>query len=280
MKTKNLIIIGIQVAIVAGFGVSFVNYVKSEVNPVTVYEFTTKLTPGDKITSSDFAPIQKPAKAVNSNFVLNPNQILGQYVNTTVYPTEFVYQPELTSKGNLSPFTKMNFSRLRELTIPVNYISAVGGDLSRGDRVDLLYVGHGTKLATSNNSQGGSFYYSQVFMENVYVWQVNDSNGYLYPNHAGVLQGQTTGGQKISTNSTQGGTIASVTLLVSLNQAEQIETRLSTGSIDVVKRFANSTSYPTEGFVLGGNGYSKLYAQQAPVESGTPTIIPNNQYYQ
>jgi pilus assembly protein CpaB len=60
--------------------------------------------------------------------------------------------------------------------------------------------------------------------------------------------------------------IASISLIVTPEQAEQIEARKLSGNIVFVKRFEESETHETLGFVIGQ--YGKLFAGNANAETG------------
>jgi Flp pilus assembly protein CpaB len=297
LKAKNVAILVIQLGVVVGFTAAFYHYDKQEVNPTTVYAFKQNLQAGSQIIPADIVPTTIPQKAVTPAFALNPTDILGMYLSSNVYAGTYVYGSELTKTINQSQ-QNLNYTRLRMLTIPVTYNTAINGTIQHGDKVDLIYTGTGTKT-TSNGPLGGQlstpFTYSQTFMENVLVWSINDSQGNPYKSTSTIMNptgasassstGMTASGGPLpsapgSSNSNSNSSLATVSLAVTLNQAEQILTREKAGgTITLVARFPQSKSYYSDGYVIGANGYAPQYTGPAKVESSMPTIIPNQEYY-
>ena len=65
--------------------------------------------------------------------------------------------------------------------------------------------------------------------------------------------------------------ITSISLVVTPEQAEQIEARRLAGELKFVKRFLESESHETLGFVIGN--YGKIFSGNANAETGSIQII-------
>ncbi|MFE8095758.1 Flp pilus assembly protein CpaB, partial [Bacillus toyonensis] len=63
----------------------------------------------------------------------------------------------------------------------------------------------------------------------------------------------------------EGGKLSTVTLAVTLDQAEQISARLKSGNIRIVGRFDDSQNYDTAGFIVGE--YDKVFSGEGLAES-------------
>ena len=231
-------------------------YVNRQIQPTLVYEFARDIPVNSKIEASDLRSVQIPKSAVKSSMILNPDEIIGKYNNTQVYEGEYVIQDKLVDKEDIDPFESMDLSKLRLITIPADYTSALGGDIKRGDRIDLIYVGEETK-------GDKEFTYSKTIMTNVLVYATNTEDGYKYVNKAQSIKGESYEGEDY--NSSETGGLGSITLAVTLPQAEEISSRMKTGSIQIIGRFAESEDYETSGYVNGD--YVKIFSGQANVET-------------
>ncbi|WCF11738.1 Flp pilus assembly protein CpaB (plasmid) [Paenibacillus thiaminolyticus] len=263
MKKKRTLMLGIQLLLLVGTAIAFMIYTKSEIKPVTAYVFNGSLTANSKISESDIKSVEVPASAVTSSFALDPKEIVGKYVDVDVYGNTYVYSAQLVEEGKTDPFKSMDLSKYRKISLPISYVDGFGGDIMRGDRVDLLFTGQG-----SSKDEGGKeqkFQYSKTFLQDVLVYSVTTADGYDYvsPVNGGGEKGSK--GEEISTT-TSSDELSVITLAVTLDQAEEIEARLKTGKIRLLARFSESESYETLGFVLGE--YSKIFSAPANAETG------------
>lgn len=265
MKKKRALVIGAEIAIVAGFSFAFYQYVQNEVQPTEVYQFKHDLEANTKVTKDDLKVVTVPASAVTKDFAVDAKDVVGKYVSTDVFADTYVYKQALVEKDDLDPFKSLDLSKLRTISIPVNLETASAGQIKKGDKVDLMFTGEGEK-------DNKSFIYSKVFLQNVYVYSVTTDEGYAYVDTSNVSKSEAEEGKegkKIST-SAEDGSLANVTLAVTLEQAEEISARLKSGEVRLLGRFDDSESYETLGYVVGEFG--KVFAEQANAETGRATI--------
>lgn len=270
MKKKRLLVIGLQSALVVGFSFTFYQYVQNEVQPREVYVYNKDLDVNTLVSKNDLAKVTVPAKAVTKDFALDVKDIVGKYVTTKTFANTFVYEKQLVEIDEVNPFDSMDMSTLRKISLPIDYINGFGGDIKNGDKVDLVFTGEGTKV---ENDQEKAFKYSKVFLQNVYVFGVSTEDGKEYVKPAETNEYEE--GEKIDT-SANNGEIAVVTLAVTLEQAEEINARLSSGEVKLLGRFDDNKSYETLGFVLGEFG--KVYAEKANAETGRATINEDSEF--
>lgn len=218
-KIKNILIIVIEALVMVGLFCGFFIYLNMKESPRQVYKFTRTINAGQQIMSGDIQEVNVPGNAVDSSFATG-NNIVGSYVSTTVYQDTYVYTQELATKNAVSPFKGVDEST-RKITIPVTTVTAVGGSIKSGDYVDIVYTG---KVPNSGVKQSNGIY-SDTFMQNIQVYSVGQANDSTSSNSSSVSK---------SADSSM------VTLLVTLEQYEEIQTRLKTGSIELVGRFSNS----------------------------------------
>lgn len=266
MKKKKTMILILQILLVIGFGFSFITYVKNEVQPTEVYVFSKDLPTNTEITAEHLKKVVIPAKAVTPDFVRSSKDIIGKCINTKVYEGQYVISKVLTDKKNIDPFESIDLTKLRKISLPINFVDGLAGNIKRGDKVDLLFVGKGKK----DNKE---FVYSKVFLQGVYVYNVNTEDGFKFEDHSNVVKGQTgaNGGEKIDT-SVSSDRIASITLAVTLDQAEELMARLKTGEVRLLGRFDNSKSYNTLGYIIGD--YSKIFTGGGNAETSTYIVNP------
>lgn len=261
MKKKQIIILLMQIVLVAITMFLMLNYVNNRVKPVEVYVYTSDFEDSENaITSADVQLVSVPADAVSEGFALDIEDIVGKYVDGKVYRGQYVYEQQLVTKENRDVFDGMDLSRLRKISLPITYQEAFAGEIKRGDTIDLLYVGKGTSPAEGNGSYGQEFTYSKVFMSDVLVYSVSSENGFKYVPH---------GDATVSTEPQEIVELGIVTLAVTLDQAEQIQARLSTGDVKFIGRFPESENYNTLGYVLGEYGKvfsGKVYAETDALE--------------
>lgn len=275
MKNKRGLILGMQMALVVGFSFSFYQYVQNEVEPKEVYVFNKDLDVNTQITKSDLKKVTIPAKAITKDFALDAKDIVGKYLTTKSFANQFVYGKQLVEKENVDPFDSMDMSKLRKISLPVNYLDSFAGDIKRGDKVDLVFTGNGAKQTSMGETE---FKYSKVFLQNVYVYNVATDEGYKFESHANITKGESQEvkeGEEIDTKA-ESGDIAVVTLAVTLQQAEEISARLSTGEVKLLGRYDDNQSYETLGYVIGEFG--KVFAEQANAETGRATINEDKEF--
>jgi pilus assembly protein CpaB len=263
MKTKSKKGKGIAMTfLTGGFVVLFAGgtymYTQHQIEPVKAYEFARDVPVNTKIDSSDLKVVNVPKSAVKDNMVLDSGDIVGKYNNTKVFNGEFVIKDNLVKKEDVDPFESIDLTKLRKVTIPANYTSALGGDIKPGDRIDLVYVGE-------ENTDSKDFTYAKTIMTDVLVYATNTDDGFQYVNKAQNVKGQVyEGGDDIDTSGESGG-LGSLTLAVSLQQAEEISSRMKTGEIQILGRFADSQDYETAGYVNGD--YEKIFSGSGNAET-------------
>jgi len=266
-----MIILFFQLVLIVGFSFSFYNYVQKEVQPVDVFVYNKDLDVNTQITASDITKVSVPSKAVTKDFALDPKEVVGKYVQTQVFANQFVYDKQLVDEGETDPFESMDLAKLRKISLPISYVEGFGGNISRGDKVDLVFTGQGTKQDETGMEQ--TFRYSKVFLQDVYVYGVTTDDGYQFQDRtqtSGVVEDET---EQIDTTSSSS-ELAVLTLAVTLEQAEEIRARMSSGEVSFLSRFDDNESYETLGFVLGD--YEKVFSAPANAETGRTTINNGN----
>lgn len=261
-KKKNLILV-LQALLIIVASFYFYSYVQKEVNLVDVYQYSHDLKANDKV---DYKVVQVPAVSVTENMVTKEKDLEGKYVNTKVYADTMVYKEQLSDKGKVDPFASMDLTKYRKISLPISYVTGFGGELKRGDKVDLVFSGAGKK---SNGNVESEFQYAKVFLQDIPVYNVTTGEGFRYMDHSNLTVTQATdsgskeNGEAISAEASSE-EMAVVTIAVTLEQAEEISARGNAGKLSLLARFDDSKSYQTLGYVLGD--YDKVYSAPADAE--------------
>lgn len=262
-KRKKIIILALQVIILIGVGMFIYNYTNNTIEPTTAFVFTTNIDNNRPITESDITSVSIPSGAINEYFETNKDEIIGKYVDGKAFSGQYVYSSQLIEKEEIDPIESMDLSKYRKISLPIDIVSGLAGSLKRGDSVDLIYTGEGT---AKNGNEESNFKYSKVFLQDVLVYGLNTTNGTKY-----VDQSDKTN-DEIADNANQD--LGIITLVVTLEQAEEIHARLSSGTVGFLGRFEDSQSYETLGYVLGD--YQKIFSGQSNAETGKTPIIEDD----
>lgn len=259
MKGKKIAMMLLQATGVLVFSGGFYVYTQKQIEPVKVYQFSRDIAPNTQISASDLIEVEIPEKAVNSTFELSMDDIIGKYNSTKVYKNEYVVKPNIVSKDNVDPFESLDLSKLRKVSIPVTYSEGIGGNVKRGDRIDLIYVGQESK-------DGKSYSYSKTFMSDVLVYAATTSEGFEYRDRTQNVKGEQAveEGKELEAQADTG-ELAQLILAVTLDQAEEIQARMKTGNIRVAGQFNKSEEYDTSGYIHGD--FSKVFSGEGIAES-------------
>lgn len=276
MKKKRLLVLFIQLALMVILAISFYSYVQKEVKPVKVYTYSQDLEKNESVT---LGVLEIPAKAVQEDMLLvNKNnkkaELEKKVVSTDVNAGQYVYSKQLMKATKVDKFETMDLSKYRKVSLPITFVDGFGGDVKRGDSLDLIFTGQGEKEEEGENSSvKTNFQYSKAFLQDVLVYNVTTTTGYRFENHSGLREGEVTEeGEEIQT-SNGSEELAVVTLAVTLDQAEEIQARQAIGEISFASRFEENQSYETLGFVIGE--YEKIFSAPANAETGRATINQN-----
>lgn len=268
---KKLIILFAQIITVIVFVMIYKSYVDFSLQPVQVYAYVNNMEEGTKVTQRDLALVSVSQMTLNANMITseNINSIVGKYTTMPIVANSIAYSTQLSETGNVDKFASLDLSNSRVITIPTNSMESAMGEFERGDTIDLMYS---AKASATSAGEGEtfSFTYSKIFMQNVTVYQVNMGNGFRFVPHMHKLASDTTTDAAGNVVPVSGGEIASVSIIVTPEQAEQIKVRLNTGSISILKRFEESETHETLGFVMGE--YGKIFAGNASTETGNINI--------
>lgn len=259
MKGKKIGMMLLQATGVLVFASGFYVYTQNQIEPVDVYQFNRDIAPNTKISESDLIQVKIPKQAVNQTFELQPKDIVGKYNSTKVFKNEYVIKDNIVKKEKIDPFESIDLTKMRKVSIPVTYSEGLGGNIKRGDRIDLVYVGNETK-------DDKKFSYSKTFMTDVLIYTATTEDGYEYRDRSANVKGEQAKqeGKELETTEDTG-ELAQIILAVTLDQAEEITARLKTGEIRIVGRFNDSQNYDSSGYIQGD--FSKVFSGEGMAEN-------------
>ena len=265
VKNKKLIVLILQLALMGVFVMGTYTFSQKELKLTTVYQYTKKMNANAEIEASDLKRVSIPESAVSKGFLTEKEykeiEEGNKVVASKVEAGQYVYSKQIIDSDKVDPFEKIDLSKYRKVTIPVSYATAISGEISKGDRVDLVY----TSEIESGESNG---IYSNVFMQNVLVYSVNTSDGFEYVEHSQVKKSQMTTdtGEATTSSIDYENPIALVTVAVPMQNVEEIIGRLSSGEVTIIGRFDNSVDTNAPGFYIGESSNVSIFAGDKQIE--------------
>lgn len=253
-KSSKTISVIVEAGLLVLTGVGFYVIQQKQLAPTTVYQYSRDLSETSVITSSDITAVTVPRDAVTSTMVLDPNEIVGKAVDNDVHVGDYITSAALVKPEDVDVFANMDLSKYRQVAIEVDRQDAVGGNLASGDKVDLMYI---AKQAVTEKQKNYDFTYAKTFMEDVLVYKVLTSDGDEYINQTNGPVYDKDGNRITSSPSI-------IILAVTADQAEEIQTRMSEGSVKIVGRFEDSEDVETTGYTMGD--YGKIFTYYANPE--------------
>lgn len=248
---------GAVIAFAGGFYIS----TQRTMQPVTVYQLTQDIPMNSKIGESDFKRVEIPRDAVTDDMLTDLEDVVDKHASTRLFANQYATENMFVTQDEVDPFEVADLSKMRKVTIPASYVDAIGGNLEYGDSVDLVYTNVG-------ENEDDEYTYSQIFMQDVLVYSVTTDDGFKYVDRTERSKGALTSaeeGEDVSVEDT--GDLAQITLAVTPAQAEEIATRMETGTIKLVGRFNESTNVDPAGFVIGE--YKKVFSGNQIAETNT-----------
>ena len=222
-----------QVLITAGAVVGLYAFTQSQTQPERAYIMAQEIPSGTKIVSSDLKAIEIPGAGIRKGMVKDPKDVVGKYAASDLYSESYAMDDMFIQKDEIDPFESVDMNKLRKVSIPVEYTDAFGGNIKYGDRVDLAYTGKG------ENKDNGDFTYSKTFIQNVLVYSVTTDDGYRYADRSQRTDGQIATDEDVDTTDLSTGSLQTITLAVTPDQAEEIIARKEAGKVSVVGRFVD-----------------------------------------
>lgn len=276
VKNKKFIMLILQLGLMGTFVLGAYHFTQRELTPTDVYVFAKKMNKNAELELSDFKKVQVPSKAVTKEFLTSKDlekiREGNMVVTTNVEVGQYAYKNQIGESNKVDPFEKIDLSKYRKISIPVSYETAMGGDIKRGDRVDLAYIG---EAPVTNKEIQGEGKYSNVFMQNVLVYSATTKDGFEFVGHSQIKKSQISTGTDDETNSADEAVnsvdyeegIAIVTIAVPIDKAEEILARSKMGEIRIVGRFEESKDTNAPGYLIGVNGNDPLFAGNKQVEN-------------
>ena len=277
---KKTIVLMIQLLVLIIFVLSYKSYTDSILKPVKVWKFARNIDEKVKITDKDIYEGEIAANSYTDNMILvsDTGSIVGRYTTTNVVADTYCYYPQFGDlKESDTSFASLDLTNTRILSLPIDLINDAGGDLTTGDRIDLVFTGNGSSAIAKSGADGQvkeedeSFFYSKVFMQDIIVYNTLTSDGYKYEERAERYSGEPAPVNAAEGANVDSGTLAIVSIIVTPEQAEQIKVRQNVGSVNILKRFDESETHDTLGYVLGN--YGKIFSGNANAETSSLQII-------
>lgn len=277
---KKLIITLIELVIIIVLGISFFTYTKKLMLPTKVYYFTREIVSNTILTKNDIATKEIPRNAVNENYVLNADDIIGKSLTTDVFANEIILKDHLIESDYIDPFKEIDLSEYRLYPLSIKYSEALKGNLTKGQKVDLIYCTNTTAKTDNSDSDSytsskeESFTYSKTFMQDILIYELSDKTGNKVITNTESIKNNDQSDNKVSeenttevstdnSNNSESSEDGVLWLAVTLDQYEEIVVRQSIGNIYLVNRFPQSTSVNSKGYVSG---------KYAPVEIGPAEV--------
>ncbi len=285
---KKMIILAIQILAVIIFVMSYKSYTDTVMKPIKVYMWAREIGENVQIKESDVIVGKVSSQDYTANMILasNSKSLIGSYTTSKVYPDTYVYYKQVGEANVTSTdFANLDLTNARVISIPCSVGTDAGADFAEGDKIDLMFTAEGQATivnpvsADGEQSGGGSsssssgFTYSKIFMQEVTIYKTLTSEGFKTTKRADRFSGEQISGMDTSDESVKpdSGGISTLLIIVTPEQAEEIKTRQSKGSITIVKRFEQSETHESLGYVMGN--YGKVFAGNANAETGSLQII-------
>lgn len=258
-KNRRVAMIILWLALTVGFTIFSWKARDNALNPVTVYRIAQDIPLNSKVGATDFQAVEIPGDAVTDNMIKDPTPILdeGLHASTKLISGQYAVEEMFIGVEDIDPFEVTDLTEMRQITIPVDYVNALAGNIKKGDKVDLMYVG-----------ADEGYTYSRTFAQNVLVYSTTTGSGYRFQDHSDRLEGTPMANTEDDMALEEGvnvGDISQITLAASPQLVEEISTRLATGQIRIVGRFNESEDSDTVGYVIGE--FERRFSGQANPET-------------
>lgn len=285
---KKFIILLFQIVAVIVFVLSYKSYTDSVMKPIKVYKWAREIGENVQIKETDIVVGDASQNDYTANMVLasDAKSIIGSYTTTKIYPDTYVYYKQLGAETSVSSnLENLDLTNARVISIPCSVGNDAGAYFKEGDKIDLMFTASGSATVvnaasedgeqTGNSNTGGSssFTYSKIFMQEVVIYKTLTGEGFKTTTRADRYSGEAVAGVDTSQEgvSVDSGNISILLIIVTPEQAEQIKTRQAKGSITIVKRFEESETHESLGYVMGN--YGKVFAGNGNAETGSLQII-------
>lgn len=285
---KKLIILIVQILTVIIFVMSYKSYTDTVMKPIKVYMWAREIKENVQIKETDIVVGEVSSTDYTANMILasDSKSIIGSYTTSRVYPDTYAYYKQVGDvSATTTDLTNLDLTNARVISIPCSVEKDAGAFFAEGDKIDLMFTAEGSativnatsaegeQQGNSNTASASSFTYSKIFLQEVTIYKTLTNDGFKTSTRADRYSGESVAGVDVSDESVEvdSGGIEILLLIVTPEQAEEIKTRQSKGSITVVKRFEESETHESLGYVMGN--YGKVFAGNANAETGSLQII-------
>lgn len=284
---KKMIILAIQILAVIIFVMSYKSYTDTVMKPINVYMWAREIGENIQIKESDIIVGKVSSTDYTANMILTSDakSIIGSYTTSKVYPDTYIYYKQIGEANvTAADFANLDLTNARVISIPCSVANDAGADFSEGDKIDLIFTANGSativnpqtengeQAGNSNTSDSSSFTYSKFFMQDVTIYKTLTSSGYKTTKRADRFSGEQISGVDTAEDvQADSGGISTLLIIVTPEQAEEIKAREKTGDITIAKRFEQSETHETLGYVMGN--YGKVFAGNANAETGSLQIV-------
>lgn len=251
-KSGKIALTVLQFGVVAAMAGGFWWNTQSAMQPTVVYKLAQDVPLNSKIGPTDFVKVEIPKDAVTKSMIQNPEEYIDLHASSKLFADQYATKDMFVTQDDVDPFEIEDLSKLRKATLPATYVDAVGGHVKYGDRVDLVYVDEGEA------GEGGTFTYSNIFMQDVLVYSVTTEDGFRYEDRTERVKGSAVASsedEEVASEDT--GNLSQITLAVTPAQAEELAARVETGTVKIVGRFKESKNQDPAGFIIGD--YEKVF---------------------
>lgn len=144
MKNKLILILALVVGLAAAGGIYFYldnmqKTYREEGDFVKVVTTKQRIPAKTMITAQMIETKEIPSKYINTDAAVDPKEVIGKTVKSEILPGEQVLRGKLAgAKGSSEGLSYMIEPGKRAVTIAVNEISGVAGQILPGDRVDIM----------------------------------------------------------------------------------------------------------------------------------------------
>lgn len=266
--SKKRAIMLVQLALVLAFSAGTHSYMKKELSPTTVYVYKNRISKNSEIEMSDLTTKTIPVNAKDNNFLSEKDiEKIKQGIMVAAADVEagqYAYSSQVKEGKKVDPFETMDLTNYRKISIPVSYETSVAGEIEKGDKIDLVFVGNVESLT-------GEGSYAKTIMQEVLVYSVTTGEGFEYVSHSHLKKSESfdaissDGSTAISADDITAPTL--VTIAVPIHQAEEILARLEKGSIKILGRFDESEYTDSPGYLYGVANPNTIYSGEKNVET-------------
>ena len=189
---RGTIMLGVGAAVLAAIALlvylnQYRNSVNSGVQPMSVLvakSLIQKGTPGDVVGSTKLFQVASiPRDQVKNGTFVDPKTLTGKVAAVDIYPGQQLTAADFAI-GNQSALTQSLARDQRAIVIPLDSPSQVGGQISRGDRVDVWV------LLSAQAANGVSRPVAREVLQDMYVLGAGANGGVTLratPKQAGML---------------------------------------------------------------------------------------------